>query len=117
VSRDARSSPSFVCTHCHASVPLDASGTRHRNHCPRCLWSRHVDDVPGDRRARCGGAMEPLSIAVRTDGEWQLVHRCTRCHALRLNRIAGDDSPLLLVQLAVRPIARTPFPLDRLGDA
>ena len=34
--------------------PADA-GTRHRNHCPNCLASVHLDDEPGDRAADCGG--------------------------------------------------------------
>lgn len=55
--------------------------------------------------------MEPIAITARRDGEWALVHRCERCGALSTNRAAGDDNALLLVQLAVRPLARTPFPL------
>ena len=74
---------------------MTAPGTRHRNHCPSCLWSRHVDDdVPGDRASDCGGSMEPIGVTVRDDGEWALVHRCTACATLRSNRIAGDDNPL-----------------------
>jgi len=59
--------------------------------------------------------MEPIAITVRGDGEWVLIHRCHGCGVLHSNRIAGDDNPLLLVRLAVRPIAQPPFPLDRLG--
>ena len=69
----------FRCTHCHYDVPADAPGTAHRNHCPTCLWSRHLDDVPGDRAADCGSSMEPIAITVRGDGEWVLVHRCSGC--------------------------------------
>jgi len=93
-----------------------APGTRHRNHCPTCLWSLHVDDdVPGDRAADCGGSMEPIAVQVREDGEWALVHRCAGCGAVRLNRIAGDDNPLALMRLAVRPLAHPAFPLEWLG--
>ena len=57
-----------------------APGTKHRNHCPSCLWSRHLDDeVPGDRAADCAGSMEPIAVTVRGDGEWALVHRCGGC--------------------------------------
>ncbi|HVM10528.1 MAG TPA: RNHCP domain-containing protein [Acidimicrobiales bacterium] len=113
----ARRPPStFRCRRCNLDVPADAPGTAHRNHCPNCLWSRHLDDdVPGDRDARCGAGMEPVAVSVRGDGEWVLVHRCTACHVVHLNRTAGDDSPLLLFQLAVKPLARTPFPLDWLA--
>jgi len=106
---------SFRCGHCHVDVPLDAPGTAHRNHCPNCLWSRHLDDdVPGDRAAECGASMEPIAVTARRDGEWLLVHRCLGCDELHLNRSAGDDNPLLLLHLAVRPLGNPPFPLERL---
>jgi len=106
---------SFRCVQCRLDVPTDAPGTAHRNHCPYCLWSRHVDDDPGDRSSDCLASMEPIAITVRGDGEWVLIHRCNGCGVLHSNRIAGDDNPLLLVRIAVRPIAQPPFPLDRLG--
>jgi hypothetical protein len=58
--------------------------------------------------------MEPIAIHVRGDGEWVLVHRCTGCPTVHLNRTAGDDNPLVLLHLAVRPLARPAFPIDRL---
>jgi ribosome biogenesis GTPase len=61
--------------------------------------------------------MEAVAVEVRKDGEWALVHRCHECGALHTNRIAGDDNALVLVSLAVRPLARPAFPLDRLGQA
>ena len=96
-------------------MPAQAPGTAHRNHCPNCLWSRHVDNRPGDRAADCGAAMEPMAIAVRGGGEWVIVHRCRGCDEVHLNRSAGDDSPLLLLRLALRPLAQPPFPLEQLG--
>jgi RNHCP domain len=108
---------SFRCGHCRLDVPTDAYGTTHRNHCPNCLWSRHLDDdTPGDRDAACGSLMEPIAITVRGDGEWVLVHRCGGCDEIHLNRTAGDDNPLLLLRLAVKPLAQTPFPIERIGQ-
>jgi RNHCP domain len=119
-SRDRSRRPlgSFRCRNCRLDVPTDAPGTAHRNHCPHCLWSRHVDDAPGDRALAelCGSSMEPIAITVRGDGEWVLVHRCTGCGAVHLNRTAGDDNPLLLVRIAIGPLAHSPFPLERLGS-
>jgi DNA-directed RNA polymerase subunit RPC12/RpoP len=108
-------STSFRCRHCGADVLQHALGTAHRNHCPRCLWSRHLDDRPGDRSADCGALMEPIAISVRGRGEWVLIHRCRDCDALRLNRTAGDDDPLILLQLAVQPLAQPPFPIERVA--
>jgi hypothetical protein len=56
--------------------------------------------------------MEPIAISVRGDGEWVLVHRCTGCHTVHLNRTAADDNPLQLLRLAVRPLAQPPFPIE-----
>ena len=102
---------SFQCGHCGVDVSLDAPGTSHRNHCPSCLWSRHLDrNVPGDRKASCPGAMEPIAVTVRGERRWMLIHRCTRCGRLRMNRAAGDDNVLLLMQLAALPLATPPIP-------
>nr|WP_184889543.1 RNHCP domain-containing protein [Sphaerisporangium siamense] len=103
---------SFRCLHCRLDVPADAPGTAHRNHCPTCLWSRHLDDTPGDGAAECASGMAPIAIHARHDGEWAIIHRCTACGTLNANRVAGDDNPLTLMRLAVAPLARPPFPLD-----
>ena len=57
--------------------------------------------------------MEPIAVWVRRDGEWAVVHRCRGCGWLRVNRIAGDDNELVLMSLALKPLARPAFPLDR----
>jgi len=105
----------FQCVHCRQPVGAEAFGTDHRNHCPSCLWSKHVDDRPGDRAAECDGAMEPIAVWVKPGGEWSIVHRCRRCAALHANRIAGDDNELVLTSLAVRPLSLPSFPLERLA--
>jgi len=107
----------FRCASCSRQVSAEAPGTRNRNHCPYCLWSLHVDGESGDRTSDCRGAMEPVAVWVKRNGEWALVHRCQRCGALCSNRVAGDDSPIALVSLAMRPIVLPAFPLPlALGD-
>lgn len=101
----------FICVHCKRTVVVGTPGTRHRNHCPWCLWCRHMDERTGDRKSACFGQMEPIAIWVKEDGEWAIIHRCQSCGAVRPNRIAGDDSELALLSLAVQPLARPPFPL------
>ncbi|MFL9680345.1 RNHCP domain-containing protein [Streptomyces sp. KL110A] len=96
----------FRCVSCRLDVSLDAPGTAHRNHCPNCLASLHVDrKIPGDRDADCQGRMEALGMSVRNDGEWLIIHQCATCGELSANRIAGDDNPLALVRLVLRPLA------------
>lgn len=102
----------FTCKSCGALVRPEGAGTRHRNHCPHCLSSIHLDNEPGDRSSSCKGTMEPVGIWVRNDGEWAVIHRCKRCGVLHSNRVAADDSPVKLLSLAVKPLASPPFPLE-----
>lgn len=104
----------FSCANCGRMITPENAGTQHRNHCPHCLASLHVDDTPGDRKSMCGGIMEPISIWVKSKGEWAIVHRCKKCGKLSTNRIAADDNPVLLMSMAVKPLASPPFPLDLL---
>lgn len=105
---------SFTCTVCGTWVTPEDAGGGHRNHCPRCLSSLHVDHQPGDRASLCQGMMDPVSVWVRKDGEWAVIHRCRQCGFLRSNRIAADDNPALLLSIAMKPLASPPFPLWRL---
>ena len=107
---------SFTCKVCGRLVTPEEAGTQHRNHCPNCLSSIHVDNEPGDRAADCGGVMEPISVWVRSNGEWAIIHRCKRCGALSSNRVAADDNPLKLMSIALRPLAEPPFPIERIKE-
>jgi hypothetical protein len=93
----------FRCAHCQAFVTDDAwfSGVQNRNHCPYCLWSRHLDQFEaGDRLAACKAAMQPIGLALKQTykkyaltqpGELMLIHQCSDCAKLSINRIAADD--------------------------
>lgn len=95
---------SFKCRHCRAFVGPTNSGGRHRNHCPLCLYSRHVDDSrPGDRASTCGALMAPIGTFCRPQGEQVLLHRCLGCGQERHNRIAADDSSVSLLHLPLVP--------------
>jgi hypothetical protein len=79
-------------------------GGRHRNHCPFCLHSRHVDAArPGDRASDCGGLMAVIGAFTRRDGEYMLVHACLTCGVVRHNRIAADDDYDLVLGLPPVP--------------
>ena len=107
----------FECARCGTLVPGRGSGTKHRNHCPNCLHSLHVDIRPGDRMSGCMRVMEPIAVWTKKNGEWAIIHRCLECGKLGSNRIAGDDNEIILMSLAIRPLARPPFPLERLMSA
>ncbi|MCL2189655.1 MAG: RNHCP domain-containing protein [Defluviitaleaceae bacterium] len=105
----------FKCKVCNHDVPPSGAGSDHRNHCPHCLSSRHLDIEPGDRKANCGGTMEAIGVWVRKGGEWAVIHRCKICGSFSSNRIAADDNPLKLMSIAVKPLGNPPFPLESLG--
>jgi len=107
---------SFTCKVCGRLVEPEGAGSRHRNHCPNCLHSLHLDVEPGDRGSGCGGVMEPIAVWVRRDGEWAIIHRCRKCGALSSNRIAADDNPMKLISIAMKPAAFPPFPLERIEE-
>ena len=107
---------SFTCAVCGKKVVPENAGTDHRNHCPNCLSSIHVDNEPGDRESECGGVMEPIAVWVKNNGEWTLIHRCKACGKLSPNRVAADDNPMKLMSIAMKPIANPPFPIERMED-
>lgn len=106
----------FKCKMCDRLVTPENAGSNHRNHCPNCLYSLHVDDEPGDRTSDCGGFMEPISVWVRKNGEWAIIHRCRSCGKLSSNRIAADDNPMKLMSVAMKPLCEPPFPLERIKE-
>jgi hypothetical protein len=93
----------FKCSHCHRYVSTDPllSGVKNRNHCPYCLWSKHLDLYQaGDRLSACKAGMQPAGLALKRSrkkygqvqgGELMLIHLCTGCGSVSINRIAADD--------------------------
>ena len=93
----------FICKVCGWPVVSAGAGSSHRNHCPNCLSSIHLDNEPGDRRSECHGRMDPIGVWVRKNGEWAVIHRCRCCGKICSNRTAADDNPMKLMALAMRP--------------
>ena len=105
-----------TCKVCGRPVIPNSAGSNHRNHCPNCLSSLHVDEEPGDRESDCGGIMEPVAVWVRKNGEWAIIHRCKRCGKLSSNRVAADDNPMKLMSIAMKPLCEPPFPLEHIEE-
>lgn len=82
----------FVCDHCGAKV----KGTGYTDHCPKCLWSRHVDINPGDRQAKCYGLMEPIDIEIKS-GDKIIYYQCQKCgFKHRIKAAAGDNNETII---------------------
>lgn len=106
----------FTCVRCGLTVSALGPDGRGRGHCPSCLSSLHTADRVGGGSSDCLGRMVPVSISVPRGGAWVLIHRCTRCAALAEAPVAEDDNHLVLMRIAVRPLADPPFPLDLFGE-
>lgn len=100
--RFQRTVEDFACGHCG----LEVQGDGYTNHCPRCLWSQHVDVNPGDRLAGCGGLMEPVAIE-GTPGTYRILHRCQLCSAEKWNQASPADDFDALLALAETQAKRT----------
>ncbi|MGW1014311.1 RNHCP domain-containing protein [Streptomyces termitum] len=109
------SSHTFACTWCGRTASTHATDGEPRNHCPSCLHSRHVLDRAEGGPSDCGGRMSPIAVAVLRTGDWAVVHRCAHCDELTSHPVGADDNRLVLMRLAVRPLAHPPFPLEPFG--
>ncbi|GFH39318.1 RNHCP domain-containing protein [Streptomyces pacificus] len=105
----------FTCVRCGLTVSACTADGAPRNHCPSCLHSRHVLDHVEGGPSDCEGRMSPIAIAVLRTGDWMVIHRCVRCDELTSNPVCTDDNQLILMRMAVRPLAQPPFPLEAFG--
>jgi rubrerythrin len=85
----------FTCEKCGHVV----KGSGYTNHCPKCLWSKHVDINPGDRAAACQGLMEPIAIE-GSSPEYRIMHRCTSCGYTGRVKISPADDPEAVLRIA-----------------
>jgi hypothetical protein len=103
--RKEHKSGGFKCSHCKLFVVInDTMGTVNRNHCNICLWSKHVDEVKGDRQATCDGGMEPIGLTFKHEGysrigEIMLIHLCSVCQKISINRVARDDPEYKILEI------------------
>ena len=90
----------FVCERCGAVTV----GKGYTNHCARCLWSKHVDEKPGDRMAVCRGMLEPVSIEKRKN--YIIYYRCRTCGKAIKNKAAPEDNTDVIIMLSANPIKK-----------
>lgn len=86
----------FTCKQCKKFV----HGGGYTNHCPHCLWSRHVDkEFPGDRASLCGGMMKPVGLS-KEGKNYVLSHKCTICGHTKPNKVSEDDNFQMIIHLS-----------------
>ncbi len=87
----------FVCEHCGKKVmPLHYTA---RDHCPFCLFSKHVDILPGDRKNTCQGLLKPIGLSKYRD-TYKILYQCEKCHETHKNIVAKDDDVNLIIKLS-----------------
>ncbi|MDO5557102.1 MAG: RNHCP domain-containing protein [Clostridia bacterium] len=87
----------FTCENCGNIVPK--LGYSCRNHCPKCLYSKHVDVNPGDRAEKCHGRLKPIGVEISNKKGYVIVSKCEKCGAVRKNKAAKDDDIDLIIRL------------------
>ena len=87
----------FICENCHKKVkPLGYSS---RDHCPYCLYSKHVDINPGDRLNPCKGLLKPIEIEKYKD-TYKIIYKCNKCKELHKNIMAKDDDMNEIIKIS-----------------
>lgn len=80
----------FICRNCGCQVePLKYTS---RDHCPKCLHSIHIDNIPGDRANTCLGTLVPVSVEPSAKKGYIIVYKCDKCGEVKRNKSAEDDS-------------------------
>lgn len=88
----------FICENCGEKV--EKLGYSCRNHCPKCLCSKHVDINPGDRLESCAGILEPIGIEINSKKGYVVIFKCRKCGQIRKNKMAEDDNMDLVIKIS-----------------
>lgn len=87
----------FICENCQKEVaPL---GYTSRDHCPYCLYSKHVDINPGDRQNNCKGLLKPIQLEKFKD-TFKIIYKCQKYKKNHKNIIAKDDNMTKIIELS-----------------
>ena len=82
----------FICENCWFDVKKDNNWSV-RNHCPNCLYSKHLDkNFPWDRKSDCFWLMKAIWIDYKKNKWFMIKHKCLKCWKEILNKLASDDN-------------------------
>lgn len=90
----------FICDNCGYSV--SSLNYTARDHCPKCLYSKHVDINPGDRANNCHGMLVPIGIE-KFKNTYKIVYECEKCKTVHKNILASDDNMDKIIELSKNP--------------
>ena len=89
----------FICENCKKKV--SKSSYTARDHCPYCLYSKHVDINPGDRANTCHGLLKPIGIEKFKD-TYKIIYKCEKCNTIHKNIASKDDDMDLIIELSIQ---------------
>lgn len=89
----------FICRHCLKKV--SKLGYTSRDHCPYCLYSIHIDNLPGDRSCTCLGNLVPIGIEKSKQNQFKIIYKCDKCHTIKKNIMANDDDMNEIIKISV----------------
>ena len=95
MKRFKKTKEDFICEQCGAII----TGNGYTNHCPTCLWSKHVDIYPGDRKASCRGAMKPIRIESGAKDTLYIIYKCEKCGLVKRNKAGKTDNYEAILQV------------------
>jgi len=87
----------FICENCGKNV--EKLRVTARDHCPFCLYSKHVDKMPGDRKNTCQGLLKPIEIE-KFKGTYKIIYKCEKCHETHKNIMAPDDNMDKIIEIS-----------------
>ena len=87
----------FLCENCNKNV--NKLGYTARDHCPFCLYSKHVDVNPGDRQNTCHGLLKPIGTEKFKD-TFKVLYKCEKCNEEHKNIMAKDDDMNIIIELS-----------------
>ena len=87
----------FICENCGKDVKK--SNYTARDHCPFCLYSKHVDNNPGDRANTSKGLLKPIGIEKFKDS-FKIIYKCEKCGEFHKNIVHDDDNSDLIIELS-----------------
>ena len=90
----------FVCENCGRVVPK--LGYTCRNHCPYCLYSKHLDINPGDRAETCHGILEPIGLEISPKKGYVIIFKFKKCVDIIKNKAAEDDNMDKIIELSIK---------------
>ena len=87
----------FICEKCNQKV--NTLNYTARDHCPYCLYSKHLDINPGDRKNTCHGLMKPIGIE-KYKNTYKIIYKCLKCNQNHKNIVAKDDNFNKIIELS-----------------